>query len=260
MPRQNRRPQKKNRRNSRRKMVIRRSPAPLQTLAKLNYHTRFQLDPNNTALVGAVQKDGSLTGHWFRLNSLNDPDYSSVTQSNNVGDLNHQPYGYDQWSAIYNAYDVLGVKMTATFFNQNTNTYVSNVSGADEGDPYTITPVPSNAGVFVGLHFDSDITLENSISHMFEAGKIKARTLLPGRQTTISKKWSANRFKKILDSKVDEIQTDAQVGHNPLTTAYGGCFCNAISPVPNLNIPPIDCHVKLEFIAKFKDLRDIVQS
>ena len=242
------------------RMILRRSPAPLQTMAKLRYHTRFQIDPNNTALVGAIQKDGSLAAHWFRLNSLNDPDYTSVTQSNNVGDRNHQPYGYDQWTAIYNSYEVFGVRMTATFFNQNTATQLSNVSGADEGDPYTITPVPSNYGVFVGVHFDDDITLENSISHMFEVGNVKARTLMPGQKTTITKNWSQKAFRKILNSKVNEIQCDAQYNQNPLTTAYAACLANAISPVPNLNIPPIDCHVQLEFIAKFRDLRDIVQS
>jgi len=46
---------------------------------------------------------GALGSYVFRANGCYDPNYSST---------GHQPMGWDQWSALYNHYVVLGAKMT----------------------------------------------------------------------------------------------------------------------------------------------------
>lgn len=49
----------------------------------------------------------SVTGsHQFRTNSIYDPDYTSS---------GHQPYGFDQWSAVYGRYEVLASTCTVRF-------------------------------------------------------------------------------------------------------------------------------------------------
>lgn len=46
---------------------------------------------------------GAITKNAFSMNSLYDPDYTGV---------GHQPYGFDQWGALYQYYTVLGSKLT----------------------------------------------------------------------------------------------------------------------------------------------------
>lgn len=70
-------------------------PFPAYHTATLRYSTTIDLNPT----VGTV------ANHLFRTNSINDPDYTGV---------GHQPYGHDQYSAIYNHYRVVSAKITMT--------------------------------------------------------------------------------------------------------------------------------------------------
>lgn len=51
---------------------------------------------------------GTLTSYLFRGNSVYDPDYTGA---------GHQPLGYDQLSALYEAYQVIGSSIVARFFS-----------------------------------------------------------------------------------------------------------------------------------------------
>lgn len=69
---------------------------PNSIITKLRYCDVYTL----TSTTGAT------TSRVFRANGCNDPDYTGV---------GHQPMFWDQWTAIYNYYCVLGSKIHVTF-------------------------------------------------------------------------------------------------------------------------------------------------
>lgn len=76
------------------------TPLPTSIITKHKYYDGISLGP--TAL--------STDTHIFRANSLFDPDYTGS---------GHQPMGFDEMSAFYNHYVVIGSKITVKFQNQN---------------------------------------------------------------------------------------------------------------------------------------------
>lgn len=74
-------------------------PFPNQKTVSMKYCQVVSLD----AGIGAVAYT------IFRANSISDPYETGA---------GHQPYGHDQWKSIYNKYEVLSSKITATFLPQ----------------------------------------------------------------------------------------------------------------------------------------------
>lgn len=70
-------------------------PFPAVAYATMRYSTSISI----TGTIGVA------TGHIFRANSLFDPDYTGI---------GHQPYGFDQYAAIYNHYEVIDSVITMT--------------------------------------------------------------------------------------------------------------------------------------------------
>lgn len=71
--------------------------APDRLIVKMPYFERFNL--SNAASAGA--------NYFFNMNSIWDPNRSGV---------GHNPATYSQWSAFYNRYRVIGVKVRANFY------------------------------------------------------------------------------------------------------------------------------------------------
>lgn len=69
---------------------------PQEMKVKLRYVDSFPL----------TSTTGGITSTTFRMNSLFDPDFTYT---------GHQPYGFDQWAALYTTYVVLGSKLTTTW-------------------------------------------------------------------------------------------------------------------------------------------------
>jgi hypothetical protein len=88
-------------------------------------------DVTSLSTVGSV---GTINGKSFRLNSLYDPDYSGA---------GHQPYQYDQLTAIYGHYIVKSATVNVRFRNVAGHTYLW--AGAN-----IITDNDSASGSFVG--------------------------------------------------------------------------------------------------------------
>lgn len=269
MPRKynKRKPQKK-RRNYKKKsnapsfVRIPQSPLPQTMLAKLPYSTRYQIDPNSTG-TGMNAKDTSLAAHFFKINSCYDPDYTSTTVLNNIGDKNHQPYCFDQWCALYDSYRVVGCKITTTFYNQNSYHSSSAMvasNNAEQSSDYTVSNQKTNAAVFVGHHLDNTVTLPNSFSHMVEMNECKKRTLMPERHTTIVNTWSLKKFMNSQGETSELSDYEGSTGSSPSKPAYLGVWVNALTPQAGVNIPTIDCHTKIEFIVLFKDRKETAQS
>lgn len=265
-------------RNSKTNIWLGNSPIPDNTICKLKYSTRFQLDPASTGSVG--QADASLATYIFRVNSLFDPDYSTSNPlaSAGKGSPNHQPYGFDQWATFYAQYMVLGAKVDVDFYNQNNSVLKFNEAGvttpgAMTGSNYTGAQVlqSSNHGVFVGVHMDDDPDGPTNWSQFVEDGKVKYRTLLPDRHTHITKYYSYKKMAKWCKRNTVSVEgvaipisnyqaNIAPIGQNPQSLRFCTIFANAITPVANLDIPPIDCMVNIEYLVKFSDRKEFTQS
>lgn len=73
---------------------------------------------------------GGAAFHTFRLNSINDPDYTGV---------GHQPLFHDQWAALYSSYRVLGCKVRATFHAKHVAAdEKATHTGATDTYPFTV--------------------------------------------------------------------------------------------------------------------------
>lgn len=114
--------------------------ASYSTSIKQNYPSRLTLRGN----IGSVFPDeyfttlkyvsviqffsaSGLTNQIFYGNSLYDPDYSHS--------LNHQPAGFDQLSALYNRYQVLGCKITAEINNNSSTVPINATLGFSAQNP-----------------------------------------------------------------------------------------------------------------------------
>lgn len=73
------------------------NPFPAVHYATLRYVTKITLQPTQAAKAAT---------HYFRANSIHDPDYTGLT-------FGGQPYGHDTYQHIYNHYQVLGSTITA---------------------------------------------------------------------------------------------------------------------------------------------------
>jgi hypothetical protein len=70
--------------------------------------------------VVTLDPDGGLPSiNLFRANSIYDPDYSGI---------GHQPYGHDQWQAIFNHYSVDSAVITMTPLNPQNGIYGISIS------------------------------------------------------------------------------------------------------------------------------------
>lgn len=262
-------------RNSKTNIWLGNSPIPDNTICKLKYNTRFQLDPASTGIAGTG--DASLATYIFRLNSLFDPDYSTTNPlaSAGKGTPNHQPYGFDQWATFYAQYMVLGAKVDVDFYNQNHAVLRTNNAATVDSQLGTETGtsvyVPSNHGVFVGVHMDDDPDGPTNWSQFVEDGKVKYRTLLPDRHTHITKYYSYKKMAKWCKRNTVSVEgvpipisnyqaNIAPIGQNPQSLRFCTVFANAITPVANLDIPPIDCMVNIEYLVKFSDRKEFTQS
>jgi len=86
--------------------VSRFNPFPGVHVARLNYTTKVSLI--------TIANSGVAPTHWFRANSIWDPDYSGTVSGN-------QPYGHDTYQSIYNHYQVLSSTITAQGTSQSTS-------------------------------------------------------------------------------------------------------------------------------------------
>jgi len=159
---------------------------PKTRLVNMRYNENFSLD----AIAGGV------ANQQFRINSINDPNFTGV---------GHQPLGHDEWALYYNHYVVIGAKMTATFLSTEIGTptglracgiYLSEVTGV----------VPTN------------------VIDMIENGKSKWKYLSPVGQsgqskTTITNTFSAKSFFSVTNISDNVNRIGGNFGTNPFEDA-----------------------------------------
>lgn len=190
------------------------SPFPNVRTVVLRYCTNFNLD----AAAGVVSK-------WlFRANSVYDPDYTGA---------GHQPYGFDQLSAIYNHYEVI-------------SSYI------------TVTATPSSPGAVaahevVGIALKDDTTTESNLDTLREAKNTKWDILSAYGKLRVSnsynrRKYFPNEFQAlgsaVTTNPSEEMYFLVWSSHQRDDTEPGGLYCMAT----------------IDYRVKFWELKDLGQS
>lgn len=218
-----RRPFYKRRTSKRRRLVgFQGVPAgirPNQRIVKLRYATLF-----NLSSVGGV-----LGTHVFRANSLYDPDYTGT---------GHQPMLFDELSAYFRHYVVLGSKIWVKWTKQD-----------------SISDDPCITGVHLDTNSTSGYT---SADALIEArkGSSKMWTGKEAYPTTTSAKFSAKKFFSVTNVKDNIDEMGALVSADPTKLAYYILWCQAF----NTGTEAFSLSVVIDYVAMFSDPKSIGQS
>lgn len=185
---------------------------------KLNYVQNIIINPG--VAIGS---------YVFRGNSLYDPDYTGG---------GHQPMYFDEYSAIYNKYRVLGCSIRIDANNAST----------------------ASALYFICFPA-TDIGVITSISQALEQGRAKSPKIIPLGQT-----YSSSRLKQYVStrkvlgqSKVQVMDDDnaAITTANPFQIWYWNLFWESTDSISNILS---HCIVKLTYYCQFFDKKVASQS
>jgi len=142
---------------------------------------------------------GVAASHEFRLNSIFDPEFS-------IG--GHQPMGRDQWANLYQAYRVLGAKITAKFYWNGS----------------ALVGQPHNVGItFISPNSTTVITDQTQLIERTHNRCIKLLKSNSRDSQTITCYWSAKKyFGKLLAYDHTAV---AQMGSDPTYPALAQVWC-----------------------------------
>lgn len=170
---------------------------------------------------------GGLASYLFSCNSLYDP---------NASGTGHQPMYFDQMSALYDHYTVIGSMATIKLTNRVSN------------NPLTI-----NVGAFI----NDDTTVTGSIDSLRENSSVTNRihqgnTIRP---TVFKLKWSA---KKTFGGSIlgnDDLQGNAAA--SPAEQSYFSIFADSSGANQQTQL---DLTIEIKYIAVWDELREIAAS
>lgn len=159
---------------------------------KLSYHES----------VGMTSTSGILAFHRFQLNTLFDPDISAT---------GHQPFGRDQWAALYNKYLVTSATIKVKWANIATN----------------------NIPHVCGITLDKDTTNQGNLDTRLERQQgLATNTLLANSNahTTTSAVYGAKSF-FTLQYPTDSHQVGSTFGSSPTLPAYAIVWIQPVDSV-----------------------------
>lgn len=177
-------------------------------------------------VIDITSTTGAQQIHRLLANSMYDP--------NNTG-VGHQPLYFDQMSALYNHYHVIGAKLTCTF--------IPKASGG----------VAMGVGVLIN---DDSSAAYTSISNLGEQSRGQTRVIPPSSTSAVKivSKYSA---KKMFGGSIlanNNLQGTASA--NPTELAYwdvvAQCYASGTSAIT------VRCQI--EYIAVWSELKDIAES
>jgi hypothetical protein len=182
---------------------------PNSIITKMRYGELITM--STTALV-------PLKSYHYRANSAYDPDFTSI---------GHQPMYYDQYSAIYDQYVVLGAKITVQFMT----------AGAQN--------------VIVGINQDDDSTTLTTLSILLEQNN-SVSTVLAGTNSdncTLSMVYSPMQAFGV-DAKSDGA-SQISVGANPTEETYWLIWATCQDTT---SAQTINALIDIEYTVKFSEL------
>jgi len=195
-------------------------PFPHTKTVKMRYSGHNAIDPATGLSATQV----------IRCNSIFDPDQTQT---------GHQPYGHDQWAAVYDHYEVVASYITARF------TQVTGTSGAQ-------TPF------IVGIAIKDDLAFEQQFDTIREVKDSKYKILTSGTTSSLAivkHKWSKAKF---FPRTEGALATSAVFGANPDEQSYFVCYvtgCNETDNPPAVNIV-----FDVTYIVRMWEPKDLGQS
>lgn len=170
--------------------------------------------------------------HYYRMNSIFDPDFSGT---------GHQPMGHDTYAALYNHYYVKSVKATVYF---------------------TSTSAVGTDATICGMRFDNDTTTTPS-------GGLNELTEQTGSNWTVlgnRNNRSTARLSKTFNTarhfgsiaKWNQSGLGASFGANPSTIAYLQLYAAPIDTA--VNAAAINCYVVLTYTVYCTDPKELTLS
>lgn len=196
---------------------------PKTTVVKHRYVDAFSINPSL----------GNVGYHWFRANSLYDPDVTGA---------GHQPLGFDQWSTFYNHYIVIGAKIKATFSLAATGTEVGSIMVA---------------GVVLSDNSSGPTDVPTLIEQS-NSNKKYSYFNLSDRPKTVSKGYSAKRFYNLTNISDNQTRLGSNVSGNPAEFAYFGVYVGNANT--SIDCPNILVMVQIDFIALYSEPKLLPQS
>lgn len=189
------------------------NPFPATMVATLNYTQKIQLDSSAGAQLAPV--------HWFRANSIYDPDFTGVTGGG-------QPYGHDTYAGIYNHYKVLSSIITVQCQSWPESATTLNGVGVLLNDDTTIST--------------SEDSAKQLCARKGSSWKVGARF---GERASISRKFDSKYF-------VNKNHQCAPFGNNPSEGFFFGVFALE----DNLDVKTM-AMVNIVYTVKMWELKDL---
>ncbi len=205
----------------RRKNYLPKAIVPDAKMVRLKYSEFVSIDAA-TGLAG---------NHIFSANNVHDP---------NVTGTGSQPLGYDEWSAFYNHYTVLGAKCKATFFSAGSDT------GADSA--------------VVGIDLKADTTLVTDTTVLLDSANSRIRYMTTkdaGNNPSVVNWFSAKKFFHVKDLNSSNRWRTA-IGASPNDQAYFHIFLGPISA--GSNPTAVQVLIQMEYIVLFSERKSLASS
>lgn len=246
---------------------------PRTRLCKLRYTTRIQIDPVQVK-AGVSETAANIATYTFRLNNLNDVDYTAtaLTGLSRDGAPNHQPRMYDQWATFYEYATVVGAKVSATFTTRQQAHLINTNHGAGDSAVTAIPVVKSPEPCIIGFlkrEFEQNHSPNVRLDDILEKNHaVYKRTTHHPRSYTMVKKWS---LKKDPMYKTELTQSTASGSDVSWGSAFNSSlsannirylhfFAHPLTIKDDINPAPIDVMIAMDFIVLMSDLKDIAQS
>jgi len=214
------------------KKTARKNPTYNKTTvsAGLGFPKRMVMTHKYVELINLTSTSGVIQKYLYSANGMYDP---------NITGTGHQPTYFDQMSALYNHYTVIGSKIKVR-----------------------VTPVATNEDVsYVGMYLDDDTTTTNIIdtSTLGEATKGTVRQIPPNSNNSyyFSGKWSA---KKTFGGSIlgnDNLQ--GNIAANPTEQSYWVLASQAGGGLAAVDTS-VQCYIEISYIAVWEELKQVAQS
>lgn len=167
----------------------------------------------------------SYANYLFSCNNIYDP---------NTTGTGHQPYGHDQWAALYNHYEVLGSKITVI----------------------ATASLATNLGAIVGIQLSDDQTIAVNTNELMENNKSRYRVLVSGNgPVRLVQNWSQ---KKNFPGKRGDDNLQALFGQSPTEQMYYNIYMGSGSGLVPLT--SVCLQVQIDYIVKIFERKQWGQS
>lgn len=193
---------------------------PKMLRTKLHY-----VDNDNIVTSVAAGTTGT---YQYVINGMYDFDYTGT---------GHQPFYFDQYSALYNHYCVVGAKITVAFTN------------------------PGNSDIVVGGYINDDVAIQASTLNMFCEEPYSQWKVIPPNQEKpvyLTWKWSAKKF---FTGRASSVLADTELqgtgSGNPSEQSILSLFYRNHDVTSTTSVK---WTIRAEFTVIWKELRDITGS